>query len=175
MRANAELLVSPIGLKLIIILAAESRFVPEIIEYMVQTTSLEHSDLDGMPMRTLHEILRREYFPKLRLISYSMEKDKSGIRIYSHAPIDLVIVQKIASRLGIEYKDDTVESLGQTIDAINREFQANYIEPVKARNLFDRSRGPRDDQDMSDQTNPFNFLVWNRNYFQLNFMIISSN
>lgn len=156
---NVEVLISNHGIEFVKAYEKKARFKSAVIGHMAQSISMENMqefiDLGLVSRAEIERIVSNAYLPKLKLISYCMETDKSGISIYSHAPIDLAIVQKIAERLKIEYKDDTAEALAQTIDAINTKFQVNYVATGTVNKLFNN---------IQDKTDPFTFLIWNRNY-----------
>jgi hypothetical protein len=162
-KLTVEILISNHGIEFIKAYEQKARFKSQVIGHLAQSISMENLqkfiDVGLVSRAEIEQIVGNAYMPKLKLISYSMETDKSGIRIYSHAPIDLAIVQKIANKLGIEYKDDTVVTLAQTIDNINTVFQENYVATGKVNELF---------KNINDQADPFTFLIWNRNYTQLN-------
>lgn len=64
------------------------------------------------------------YLPKLTLIEYHYDPVDKTISLFTHAPIGLSIISKMASELNIHYKDETPEALIGTIDAINQSVQA---------------------------------------------------
>lgn len=154
-----EVLVSNHGIEFIKAFEKKSKFKSDMIGHMAQSISMENMqkyiDMGLIAREEVEAIVQRAYLPNLKLISYSMDKDKSNIRIYSHAPIDLAIVKQVAKKLNVPYKDDTVDDLAYTIDAINQKFQNNYVATGKINTLFNN---------LQDNTNPFTLLVWNRNY-----------
>lgn len=109
------------------------------------------------------ELVENTYLPSLKLISYSLTgKD---ITIYSHAGIGLEVIESLAKKFkddGVVYKDDTVEDLAKTIDAINSAF-AKHVKAGTVHTLPVNLTNP-----YAPEEDPITFLLWNRSYDNLN-------
>lgn len=162
-KVTVEILISNHSIEFIKAYEQKKPFKSDLIGHLCQSISMERLqellDLGLTTRAEIEQIVNSAYLPKLKLISYTIETNGSGIRLYSHAPIDLAIVQKIAAKLGISYQDNTVTSLAQTIDSMNIKFQENYVVPGKINVLFNK---------LEDFTDPFTQLIWNRDYSTLN-------
>tara|TARA_Y100000588_G_scaffold393384_1_gene509147 strand:+ start:998 stop:2554 length:1557 start_codon:yes stop_codon:yes gene_type:complete len=107
-------------------------------------------------------LIKRSYLPHLKLISYSLVNNH--ITIFSHAGIGLNVIKAVADKFspfGVIFKDNTAEELAQTIEAINAVF-ANFVEKGIAHTLVEDIRNEDYNKD------PVNFLIWNREYDDLN-------
>ncbi|MFI4919269.1 MAG: Dot/Icm T4SS effector Wip [Legionellales bacterium] len=62
------------------------------------------------------------YKPSLKILSYTLDKTTNEITIYSHAPIDLNTIARLAKFFEVAYKDDTIYDLAKTIDLIQKQF-----------------------------------------------------
>ena len=68
-------------------------------------------------------IIEKYYKPNLKLISYSVKDEPlDKIEIFTHTIIGFESIQAVAEYYGIDYKDNTVTDLCDTIDAINARF-----------------------------------------------------
>lgn len=110
----------------------------------------------------LDALVNPSYLPSLKLMSYSLHDN--NITLYSHAGIGLETIQAFAAKFrdeGVVYQDDTAADLGQTIDAINFVF-AKYVNLGAFHTLtlvINKLHNVEHD--------PINFLIWNRNYRNL--------
>jgi hypothetical protein len=79
---------------------------------------------------TVDNIVKTFYIPCLKAVSYGLNDDESCIGIYSHAPIGLLTISEMATKLskfGITYDDKTPAALAFTIDQINLFVAKNKI------------------------------------------------
>lgn len=162
-KIQVEILSSNHGVEFIKPYEAKAAFHSPLIGFGGQSKSMDNLELyiqKGLIAREeVEALVRRAYLPKLKLISYSINRSFKGIRIYSHAPIDLSVIRQIASKFSISYQDKTIYELAQTIDGINAHFQKNYVEQGKVNVLFN---------DIGNKSNPFTMLIWNRDYQKIN-------
>lgn len=105
----------------------------------------------------IKSIVDNVYKKSLKAISYTLSEDKKEISIYSHAPIGLDNIKNVAKKLNVNYDDSTTIKLAETIEEINNKFQS-YVIKNEVNTLCD----------LEDPNEPFNFLMWNRNYNFLN-------
>jgi WipA-like, phosphatase domain len=87
----------------------------------------------------VESIVERHYKPHLKPLSYSINKDSkpAEITLYTHAPVGLETIQQAATALDIEFKDDTMDELIETIDAINDKY---YERNIKINDLFSEDK-----------------------------------
>ncbi len=69
------------------------------------------------------ERLTKNWVDTLNLITYS--RTESGITIYTHAPVGLETIKALAKKYNINYSDNTIEELCETIDEINYKFHVS--------------------------------------------------
>lgn len=119
------------------------------------------------------------YLPTLKLLSYSLVA-YNAITIYSHAPIDLSVIQSLANKLGVGYDAEVfnvgaqaVDSrrLAAIIDAINCKFQIDYVRTNKIHELTLSQDLKRFNPDWAYKIDykkyPIFYLIWNRNHSTL--------
>ncbi len=134
---------------------------------------LEKGIIDG---EEINNIAQYAYKPNLKVLSYSLNQangDHPELTIYSHAAIGLANVQQLAALFHVSYVDVTPQALARTIDAINQTFQLEYVQTNRVRQLCPEHKmieGYEGNQglhspDLSDA--PLVFLMWNRNYRQI--------
>ena len=76
---------------------------------------LKHGLIEEQEIRTMVD---ETYIPMVKAIGYTISPD-GQITLFSHAPIGLETVEALANTFGITYKENTIQELIQTIDAIN--------------------------------------------------------
>ncbi|MDF1677293.1 MAG: hypothetical protein P1U32_01190 [Legionellaceae bacterium] len=87
-------------------------------------------------------LMEKVYLPTLKLVDYSLSSTvPKHITIFSHAPIDLEVIQHMANKFGVTYKASTVDALASTIDAINRRF-SNYVRDGNFNLIYDGEKIP---------------------------------
>jgi len=121
----------------------------KLIDYKLIT----RSSIDAM--------LAESYYPHLKLLAYSI--DQQEINIFSHAPIDLDVIKNIAFQFqldDVEYHDETMFALANTIDDINQEFKQRVQDKCVNELVRGQTRAQREAGFLND---PINFLIWNRN------------
>lgn len=128
---------------------------------------LEH----GLVDRTeIESIVQTSYQANLRALSYSLSEDKQTITLYSHAGIGLNTIAHLAKKLGVDYNDATAQKLAATIDQINSQFQ-QYVQAKTVHTLYDREIIKKiyyeDNFCVPSEKSAFEFIMWNRNYAQL--------
>ncbi|MHB1949287.1 MAG: Dot/Icm T4SS effector Wip [Gammaproteobacteria bacterium] len=107
--------------------------------------------------------------PSLRALSYTLDLEKNKITIYSHAGIDLSVIATLAKKLDVTYCDDSAKHLAQTIDFINEKI-AIHIRNNTLHTLHSHEalvEGYHGDAPLNIETNPLEFIMWNRFYSQL--------
>lgn len=108
------------------------------------------------------------YKPNLKLISYSLDDNANTISIYSHAAIDLEIIQAMAEKFDVSYEDNHAMALANTIERINTAF-LEYVMRNQVHTLYDYNvmmqiyQGKPIDQ----RKHPIEYAMCNRNYMGL--------
>lgn len=111
----------------------------------------------------LNRLVGDYYVPILKLLDHSFSEPDNLMTIYSHAPIDLDILQKIAQYYELTYQADSIAKLAQTIESINAEFrkQVEYHE-------IHQIPFPREgDEQPSAEVYPVWLTIWNRDLSRL--------
>lgn len=104
------------------------------------------------------QLIKEEYLPKIKLLSYSLSHDGSSIDLFSHAPLPYGIhtIRGLAAELGVSFNDETAAELAATIDRINEKFQQEYVQKNRVSELhIDRMQYP-------DKHSFFDDIIWNR-------------
>lgn len=134
------------------------------------------------------------YKPKLKLVGYSLSKDKKEITLYHHAGNGIRVIAALAKKLGTTFAAHSAEQLAKSIDAINAKYQEHvqnntvytlYHSHAIVMALFHSARfwsgtpNQKSTQDeffikegfsaqviteCSIENNPFEYLIWNRRY-----------
>jgi hypothetical protein len=102
--------------------------------------------------KEVQNLINRYYKPYLKILSYILSKDLKTIIIFSHAPVGLNHIKKLAKQFSTVYDDRTASDLAMTIDKINDIFQNEFVVKNKVHTLFDI----------------LNDFMWNRDYSGLN-------
>lgn len=106
------------------------------------------------------------------ILSYALSDD--GIRLYTHAPVDLAIIQDLTRKWNLPYRDETPLELAATIDLINQTYRTILLKDgfskmidMNALSLYSNS-GRADVQKLLTreiaQQYPLERIVWNRDY-----------
>lgn len=110
----------------------------------------------------LLKLINSCYKPYLKLMDYTF--NETGIRLFTHAPVDFKIIRCLANVLDVFYNELTKEALGATIDKINTVFQ-NFVTTNTIRSQFDMPNYPGGSLDTLEEyidTWSFLYIVWNR-------------
>lgn len=111
----------------------------------------------------LNEWVSTHLLKHYRAIDYSLENNE--LTLYTHAPIDVDIIQGIALQLGTAFADETVYALISSIDQINE--QASDL--IKKNRLCAEFKGLGTSDNLAmDEVDPFTRLIWNRARDNLN-------
>lgn len=123
------------------------------------------------------------YKPSLRLLSYNLDPSNNKINIHSHALIDIELIQDLAEKFKVSYKDSTIFELANTIDKINDEFSL-YVHNNKIHELHTvvgtEDLTPANAEDLTPaqiaaqiiaqikRAHPIDFLINNRKTVEIN-------
>ncbi len=120
--------------------------------------------------QTIKKMIDECYKPSLKAITYSIDKDKNEISIYTHAGFDIEKdLPPLAKAMGVQLHDNSIKELAKTIDNINAAFTNNYVNKDKVHTLFDNEQMNRayEGKSIDSQLFPFVYLMWNRVYQNL--------
>lgn len=113
------------------------------------------------------EIYNQVYTNMSCVLSYTLDKENNGITLYSHAPVDVEVIENLASVWGLEYDDSTAQTLAESIDRINQYYQ-DCTKANKTHELYSGENMEHAASGFVSKTeNPFLFLMWNRDYTQI--------
>lgn len=107
----------------------------------------------------VRDIVQTCYKPRVKAITYTLS-EKQEVTLFSHAPIGLETIERLAKKFELDYKDSTAKELIQTVDKINEKVEQLFSEK-KLAELIDK-------EGYSSQTKPISVdrplqrLVWNR-------------
>jgi len=113
------------------------------------------------------------YKPCIKALSYTTNADKTKMTIYSHAGIGLTTIKALATKLNVTYVEKTgknpVEELSKTIDNINSAFE-EHVKNNTVHTLYTKIGMIKgySNYGIDENENPLEFLIWNRNYDDLN-------
>lgn len=114
-------------------------------------------------MEEVKQIAKTAYLPKLKLITYTLNSHEE-ITICHHAAIDPEVILELTKTMGVTFGLNTLNKLSDTIAAINKAFQKNWVETNSIHKL---------EVDLCSQTirktDPITFLLWNRDYATLDY------
>lgn len=109
----------------------------------------------------INVLIERSYKPTLKVVDYTL--DEKGITLFTHAPVDFMLIKKIADKLGVNYSDATKESLATTIDEINKAF-GDVVAEHRVHELCNKQEisEPKNmtNEEMTDM--PLMCIIWNR-------------
>ena len=127
------------------------------LEKLRKRSIVSEEDILGM--------VEQAYKPCLKALSYSLNGTQNEITLFSHAAIDVQVIQYMAKELKLNYADATARELAQTIDNINASIQA-HIQQGTLHTLYSQAeleKGYRGEMELTPD-NPLEFTMWNRNY-----------
>lgn len=97
---------------------------------------LELIDKGYLERDSVIKLVTTYYLPHLKLVSYALKRAENTIRIFTHAPIDLLILEAAAKKFDVSYKDRTIQELAELIDTVNGIFKTQIEEGTKITDLF---------------------------------------
>ncbi|MHB1221663.1 MAG: hypothetical protein ACYC0J_06685, partial [Gammaproteobacteria bacterium] len=109
------------------------------------------------------QVEKSGYLKTIKIIDYALTPDH-GIAIYSHAPVDIELIESLAFYLNVPFNDDTAIDLAISIEHINIVFQENLkgntLDEMLANQAINLDYMTAEDK----QFDPIAFALWNRNY-----------
>jgi hypothetical protein len=141
------------------------KFLPKVLEKKLHhadsLVSLNHLIRKKIVSKSEIETIYKKYQRVLKAISYNINKDRKGIVIFSHAPIDLKQIERICLQLNVTYQDSTIEHLAKTIDRINEKI-AMYGKIDQLSVVFPREEARTAYEEDCLFLSPLTKLLWNR-------------
>jgi hypothetical protein len=163
-----EIIISNHGVEFVEACETKSNFIPPRLGQEHAGSIFALQKLIDKGLVTRREALQMAhdgYKSFLRALSYTLSEDKTKITIYSHAGIGLNTIKALAEKLGLTYSDETAEELAQTINNINIAFQ-KHVENKTVNTLYKNEimQAGYEGVPINQNENPFEFLMWNRCY-----------
>lgn len=112
----------------------------------------------------LIETIYHHYLNHIKAIAYTLNQNKKQLTLYTHAPIDLRIVQKLANQLDLNYDDVSLFQLRNTFERINAKISDWLIRGQFSIHYAELEATARERKIES----PLTQLIWNRDYHRLN-------
>ena len=116
----------------------------------------------------IRKIVTESYLTHLILITYTINEKNNGITLFTHAPVGLEVIQKLALKYNVPYQDDSVQLLAATIDSINIQFQ-KHIQGQEKLSTFCKELSKEIDKSCAAEGSgpvpadyPLARLTWNR-------------
>jgi hypothetical protein len=173
-RVPIEILLSNHGLEFIEAYEIDTRFSPPRLDqgynpgHANSMSNLQRLIDRGLVKREeILELVKNAYQPTLRIISYSLNEDKSKISLYSHAPVGITIIKRLAEKFGLEYNNSSALELAKTIDRINAAFQV-HLQDKTLHTCYDAGKLWLAYNGVNyPETDVIEFITWNRSYVEL--------
>lgn len=130
------------------------------LQSLITKGLIQRSTIDNMVANTIK--------PILKALSYTLDKENNKITIYSHAGIDLSVIESLSKKLGVEYCHDTIEHLAQSIDLINAKI-ALHLHNNTLHTLYHHEyvMSGYMTHGLDKDKSPLEFIMWNRYYSDL--------
>ncbi|OCH98394.1 hypothetical protein A8135_12650 [Legionella jamestowniensis] len=155
--------------------AGKNDFLPErFLGFSAQKSMLTLKwaiDEKRVDWKEMVELYKSVYPSMSCVLSYTLDKENNGITLYSHAPIDIEVVENLAVSWGIDYNDSTPQALAESIDRINQHYHQQYACRNRIHELYngqDLTKAAEPNGKISKKENPLLFLMWNRSYTKIN-------
>ncbi len=166
-RTNVEVLVSNHSIEFIRAFEKAKTYISENLGFG-QAASMQNLqqliDKKLITRAQVDAVVKNKYLPNVKLLSYTLDDANGRIGIFTHAPVGMECLQAIAAKLGVEFKDKSINDLAQTIENINNIFNEQYVKTNRVHTLFDSETGFRDPAFADPVTAPFTHLIWNRDH-----------
>jgi WipA-like, phosphatase domain len=127
------------------------------------SSMLNLQKLIDMGLVSKHEVITlvdTYYLSHIQPIAYTLNKEENEFTFYTHAPVDLKIVQNIANDLNIGFTDATLDELALTFDRINSTI-SKWIRQGNYTKHYDELK---DNHKKNETKSPLEQLIWNRDY-----------
>lgn len=112
--------------------------------------------------RTLvNGLIAKSYTPCLKPISCSSNTNQ--LIIYSHAPINLLVIEQLALLFKIPFQDHSREELAHTISKIRKQFK-KYVASESVNTLYDTTKIGSFSHLLPYQKSAIESITWNRHY-----------
>ncbi len=179
LKINYEILLSNHGIEFVIayenyLLKNNKEFYPCYIRGIQRSSTTNLSILVKRGLVKIEEvsqIVEECYKPHLKLLSYSLEQNEKSITIFSHAAIDVDIILILANRLNVLFDSSSPIKLAETIERINQVFSSilyqNGMISLYVLKKEGLSFANQVSKSFTRVDNVIYFIVWNRNYNEL--------
>lgn len=169
-----EIMLSNHGVEFVEAYERDLDFHAQLLDREAHAPSMERLQLlidRGLTSKAnVRDLAKKAYFPQLRAIAYTLDlaRKTPKITIHSHAGIGLNHIRALAEKLGLTYDDSNAPLLAQTIDQINEQFQT-HVQNKTIHTLYtpEKMLAGYAGRDASLDDAPFEFIMWNRRYDDL--------
>lgn len=146
-------------------------FDPQYEQFEYSSRGLQYLLRQGIiSKKRFLDLVKTAYHPALKLLDYSIDPTGDEIIIFSHACIDIEVIECAAVKLGVLFQDNSTIELASTINFIN----AAFAKHVTNRTLNSLGRDETvGDSDPAKQfplsdINAVDYIIWNRLALMLN-------
>ena len=106
------------------------------------------------------DIIQNHYLKHIKFPAYTLNPSRKEITLFSHAPLDLQLIQQLAQDLGVSYQDETLEQLISSLDAIN----VVISRWIMTNTLSQNYKRLKEAHKKSNTSSPLTQVLWNRDY-----------
>ncbi|TAL61081.1 MAG: hypothetical protein EPN84_08565 [Legionella sp.] len=106
------------------------------------------------------QIVQTHYLKHIVFPGYLINKNKKEITIFSHAPLDLQILNALAQDLQVKYSDRNLDDLSQSFNAIN----TVMTQWIMSNNFTKHYTELNEAHTKSNTESPIHQVLWNRDY-----------
>jgi hypothetical protein len=168
---SVEILLSNHSIEFIQAYETNEKFVRQIMSE-AHTHSMQNMqrfiDKQLVSRKDIMKMIQETYQPALKAIAYSLNEKNKEITIYSHAPIGFSVIEQLAIKLQVEYKDATCRELAESIDRINKKYQEQVKQGAVHRLYTSKNMGKGyEGKTLNSNQAAFEFIMWNRSYRSL--------
>lgn len=110
--------------------------------------------------QSILDIIQNHYLKHIVLPGYIINKQKNSITVYSHAPIDLVMLSELAKDLNTPFNDTNLNELARSLDNINRQIQQWILSNTFTEHYKELNEAHK----KTNTASPLKEVLWNRDY-----------
>ncbi|HYF98365.1 MAG TPA: hypothetical protein VD770_05220, partial [Coxiellaceae bacterium] len=89
------------------------------MEALTSLLNVDHETIRGELRGDMRPAIKN-YKSSLKLFNYALSPDRKHITLYTHAPVGLETIRKLADEFGTDFKMNTAYNLATSIDTINQ-------------------------------------------------------
>lgn len=111
----------------------------------------------------IDDIIENCYKPALKLVSYTVDPEKSKITLFMHAPNGFATLKNLAKVLAIPFSNRTLVSLAKSIDRLNSKFHEMCVSSDNMSPYISTNEIEGEASKVDPNRHPFISLIWHRN------------